>query len=364
MDARSSEAAPSRAADLAACRALLRSGSRSFHLASLLLPRRVGAAATALYAFCRLADDAIDLEGSEGAAVLASLQAQLDRVYAGMPAAQPMERLLATVVHEYAIPRTLLAALLEGFEWDAAGRRYPTLAALYAYAARVAGSVGATMTLLMGVRHHDVLARACDLGVAMQLTNIARDVGQDARAGRLYLPLDWLREAGIDPEAWLAQPVYSAALGHVIERLLVAADQLYERSAGGIGGLPADCRPGIHAARLLYAEIGNDLRRHGLDAVARRAHVARRAKAWLMCSALYAATRPADAAAHAPLEETRFLVSAVGPLPAGADAAGTAVAGADGARAPQQGRAEWLLELFERLQERDQLSSAAEGSAR
>jgi len=358
MGATSTETSALRATDLAACRALLRSGSRSFHLASFLLPRRVGAAATALYAFCRLADDAIDLEDSRGAAALAALHAQLERIYAGTPAEQPMERLLANVVQEYAIPRTLLAALLEGFEWDAAGRRYPTLPALYAYAARVAGSVGAVMTLLMGVRDHHALARACDLGVAMQLTNIARDVGQDARAGRLYLPLDWLHEAGIDADAWLAQPAYSAALGGVIERLLVAADALYERAEAGIGMLPADCRPGIHAARLLYAEIGNDLRRHGLDAVARRAHVARRAKAWLMCSALYAATRPADASAQLPLEETRFLVTAVDPAPIRAAAA------ADGARAPQQGRAEWLLELFERLQERDQPPAAAEGSAR
>ena len=76
------------------------------------------------------------------------------------------------------------------------------------------------MTVLMGARDARALARACDLGVAMQLTNIARDVGEDARAGRLYLPLAWLREAGIDPEAWLARPAFSDALGSVVRRLL------------------------------------------------------------------------------------------------------------------------------------------------
>ena len=258
-----SEAGTQRAADLAACRSLLRTGSRSFHLASMLLPRRVGQTATALYAFCRMADDAIDLQPGAGPAALAELHAQLDRVYDRTPGEQPMERLLCAVVEEHAVPRTLLAALLEGFEWDAAGRRYARLSDLHAYAARVAGSVGAVMTLLMDVRSHAVLGRACELGVAMQLTNIARDVGQDARAGRLYLPLEWLLEAGIDPDAWLAQPRFTPALGAVIDRLLAAADALYQRAAAGVAALPADCRAGIHAARLLYAEIGQQLRDAG-----------------------------------------------------------------------------------------------------
>ena len=98
------------------------------------------------------------------------------------------------------IPRALPEALLEGFAWDAAGRRYETLDEVEHYAARVAGCVGAMMTLVMGRRDPAILARACDLGVAMQLTNICRDVGEDARAGRLYLPLAWLRDNGIDPD--------------------------------------------------------------------------------------------------------------------------------------------------------------------
>lgn len=348
-----------RGADLAACRALLRSGSRSFHLASLLLPRRVSEAATALYAFCRLADDAIDLPVGAASKALDGLYAQLDRVYAGRPGSHPMERLLARVIDEHGIPRTLLCALLEGFEWDAAGRRYATASALNAYAARVAGSVGALMTLLMDVRTHAVLARACDLGVAMQLTNIARDVGQDARAGRLYLPLDWLGEAGVDAQRWLAQPTFSPAIGAVIERVLVVADELYARAAGGIAGLPVDCRPGIHAARLLYAEIGHELRRHGLDAVTRRAQVGAVRKARLMCEALYAAARSPGESAYTALPETQFLIDAVQPRAAATCAA--PVVGA--ARAPQQSQAEWLIELFERLQRRDQLGSLREGSS-
>jgi phytoene synthase len=159
-------------ADLAACRALLRGGSRSFFAASLLLPQRVRGPACSLYAFCRLADDAIDLEDGRMDA-LARLHARLDRAYAGQPLPTPVDRAFADVIARYAIPRALPEALFEGFAWDAEGRRYEDLPALQAYAVRVAGTVGAMMAVLMGVREPGPVARACDLGVAMQLSNIA-----------------------------------------------------------------------------------------------------------------------------------------------------------------------------------------------
>ncbi|HEY5310276.1 MAG TPA: squalene/phytoene synthase family protein, partial [Casimicrobiaceae bacterium] len=178
-------------------------------------------------------------------------------------------------------------------------------------AARVAGTVGAMMAVLMGVRASDALARACDLGVAMQLSNIARDVGEDARAGRLYLPLSWLREAGIDPDAWLANPVHSDALAGVVRRLLDAADILYRRVGSGVAQLPPACRPGINASRFLYAEIGREVERQGGNAIARRAVVPASRKARLLVRSLVA-TGPANLDAPAPpLAQTRFLVEAV-----------------------------------------------------
>jgi phytoene synthase len=166
---------------------MIRCGSRSFFMASFLLPPDVREAAYALYAFCRLSDDAVDVEGGRGESV-ARLRQRLDSVFAGRPEPEPVDRALTDAVIEFGIPRAAMDALLEGLEWDAAGRRYETLSDVYAYAVRVAGSVGAMMAALMGARTPDLVARACDLGVAMQLTNIARDVGEDARAGRLYLP--------------------------------------------------------------------------------------------------------------------------------------------------------------------------------
>jgi phytoene synthase len=301
-----------READLAACRALLRQGSRSFHAASLLLPGTVRDPATALYAFCRLADDAVDVIGGREAVPL--LRERLDLIYAGHPAAIPADRALADVVRVHGIPRLFLDALIEGFDWDASARRYEDLSALQAYAARVAGTVGAMMALLMRVRDPDAVARACDLGVAMQLSNIARDVGEDARAGRLYLPLSWLREAGIDPEAWLARPVFDAALASVVQRLLAVADTLYARVDAGIAVLPASCRPGINAARLLYAEIGHQVARNGHDSVSSRAVVPAWRKLQLLLRAFRPLTGKLPDARLASIPEAEFLIAAL-PVP-------------------------------------------------
>ncbi|WP_135506147.1 15-cis-phytoene synthase [Roseovarius aestuariivivens] len=300
--------------DMAHCAAAIRDGSRSFHAASKLLPAQVRDPALALYAFCRLADDAVDLQTEKAEAVL-RLHERLDLAYRGTPRDAPADRAFAGLIEEFAMPRELPEALLEGLAWDAMGRRYQTLSDLQAYSARVASAVGAMMCVLMRVREADALARACDLGVAMQLTNIARDVGEDAREGRLYLPTDWLEEAGIDPDAFLAEPTFTPELRGVIMRLLRRADDLYAKSEAGVGALPVTCRPGIFAARYIYAGIGAQLRRGGYDAISHRARTNTAQKlGWLALSVLRAGATvvmPRSAVIYArPLPETAFLVQA------------------------------------------------------
>ncbi len=334
------------AADRAACRALLADGSRSFHAASHLLPPKVREPATALYAFCRLADDAVDVEGGPTgpgrAAALARLRVRLDRAYAGTPLPVPADRAFAATVARHAIPRELPEALLEGLAWDADSRRYETLADLHGYAARVAGSVGVMMAVVMGVRDRDALARACDLGAAMQLTNIARDVGEDARAGRLYLPLAWLREEGIDPEAFLAAPAFTPAVGRLVARLLAEADRLYAAGTRGIGALPLACRSGIGAARLLYAAIGDEVARRGHDSVSSRATVPARTKLKLLARAP-ALAWPKAPDRSPPLKAAAFLIEAV------------ALATPKRRRLTLGGQVLWVFELFERVERRRQL---------
>jgi phytoene synthase len=301
--------------DLQACRQLMRGGSKSFFAASLLLPSRVCAPASALYAFCRLADDAIDL-GCDPAAEMAGLRRRLDAIYQSRPEAIDADRALAHVVHRFGIPRLLLDALLEGFLWDASGRRYETLEEVQDYGARVAGTVGAMMALVMGASSPRALARACELGVAMQLTNIARDVGEDARNGRLYLPRQWLREAGIDAEAWLRAPHFDAAIAGIVERLLQAADALYRRAEHGVAELPRDCRSAILAARWVYAEIGEQLARDGLDSVSRRTVVSKPRKLVLIARAAAGALRAPTPLIGVPaLAAVQFLVDAAATTP-------------------------------------------------
>jgi len=340
-------------ADLAACKATLANGSRTFLAASYLLPRAVREPACALYAFCRVADDAIDADqagcGSAGQA-LADLRARLDHIYAEPHRrleASAADRAFAAVVHRHAIPRELPEALLEGFAWDAAVRRYETLADVHDYAARVAGAVGAMMALVMGVRSPAALARACDLGVAMQLSNIARDVGEDARAGRVYLPLAWLREAGVDVEAWLAAPAFDARIAAVVQRVLAEAERLYAGVDSGVASLPASCRIGINAARFLYAEIGREVGRRGGNSVDARAVVPGSRKLVLLSRAALHRSR-AMGDELPPLAATRHLVAAASNA--------TADSRATQAREPSNeraGRVVWLIDLFERLERQD-----------
>jgi len=303
-------AAPHYAED-ATCTEMLRGGSKSFFAASRLLAPAYREPATALYAFCRVADDAIDFAEDPHEA-LAGLCRRLDAIYAGEPFPAVADRSFAPVVERYGIPRVLPQALLEGFAWDAVGRRYETLDELLDYAARVAGTVGAMMALIMGARAPQTLARACELGLAMQLTNIARDVGEDARNGRVYLPLGWLREAGVDIEAWLADPQPLPAVRTVTARLLAEADRHYERAQTGIADLPRNCRPAMMAARLVYAEIGREVERRGCDSVSSRAVVSGRRKLGLLLRASLASAVAGRAAGPLPVPPSvRFLVESV-----------------------------------------------------
>ncbi|MEM8554631.1 MAG: phytoene/squalene synthase family protein [Pseudomonadota bacterium] len=343
-------AAPTAESDLEACRESIRHGSLSFHAASHLLPAKVRDPALALYAFCRLADDAVDLHADKAAAVL-RLRDRLDLAYAGRPLDAPTDRAFTRMIEAHDMPRVLPEALLEGLAWDATGRRYDTMEDLHAYSARVASAVGAMMCVLMGVRDRHALARACDLGVAMQLTNIARDVGEDAFHGRIYLPVDWFTEAGIDPEDFLNDPLPTDPIRTMTKRLLAEAERLYQRSEPGVAELPFACRPGIFAARHIYAGIGGAVRRNGYDSISWRGRTSKGQKAgWLGLSALRAGLSvitPGSPVLFAPaLKATQYLVDSAAAKPAEQLTWG-------------QGRSGAVLEILAQLESQDRARRAA-----
>jgi len=339
--------------DLEACTQLMRGGSKSFFAASRLLPARLRPPAIALYAFCRLADDAID-EGTDPVLAMADLKSRLTAIYAGRPGAEDADRALTVVVHRYGIPCGLLEALLDGFLWDSQGRRYETLADVEAYGARVAGTVGAMMSIIMGASTDTAIARASELGVAMQLTNIARDIGDDARMGRLYIPRAWFREIGMDADAWLAEPVFDSRIAGFTQRLLLRADALYRRGEFGLAELPWDCRPAIQAARLVYAEIGKQLEREGLNSVSHRTVVSTARKLALIARATAVAVKaPAlPAVSLSPVPAIHYLVDIVSrerhPL---VDQQPWTVP----SRSFDE-RVEWMVDLFGRLEQRERIN--------
>lgn len=334
---------PTPSTDMGLCKQQLSNGSRSFYFASHLLPSVMQHAACGLYAFCREADDLVD-EGDDPKAALELLHQRLDKIYEAKPEYRHTDRVLTQIVHTYHMPRGLLNALLEGFAWDAQGKIYHSIDEVYDYSARVAGAVGVMMSVLMGVRDPKTLARAADLGTAMQLTNIARDVGEDARLGRIYLPLDELRAEGVSPEALLATPQYNDGIGVVTKRLLERAQWLYQRADNGIAQLPRKYQPGIRAARKLYAAIGDKVAEIGYNSVDQRAIVATGKKFGLLSSAIAFAQPRSEGMDTPALPHNQFLIDAV--VETGTNAPSVK-------SDPFKVRTLWIIDLFETLRERD-----------
>ena len=299
--------------DLETCYEIIKKGSHSFYAASRILPRKVRDSAIVLYSFCRIVDDAIDNSESK-ALSLKKLLARLEKVYLGKPENHASDKCFAELVRLYEMPKALPMALLEGMQWDAEGKKYKTLSELRAYCARVASTVGVMMCVLMRVREKDILARACDLGVAMQLTNIVRDIGEDAKNGRIYIPTDWMKEKNLDIADFIKNPKTSKELGLIAKRLLKEAGRLYKRSESGLFGLPTSCQPGIYAARYIYEGIGGHIEAVQYDSINQRAKTSKSEKITLLAfsflKTLSSKIAPISAVVHAPaLSEVKFLIN-------------------------------------------------------
>jgi 15-cis-phytoene synthase len=298
---------------VALCRATIAQHSKSFALASRLLPPDCRDDAAALYTWCRRTDDAIDLAPAAAQpAALAELDRQLRSVYAGE--AQPELGLAAfqEVVLRRRIPKHYPDELVLGMQMDACDQRYTSWAELDLYCYRVAGVVGLMMCHVMGVREPRALVNAAQLGMAMQLTNIARDVGEDWERGRLYLPEALLREQGIDGivgELGRDFPAYAReGVARATAALLERADRYYAVGERGIPALSTRCGIAVRAAREVYGAIGTRVAAQGHDPLAPRAVVPRTHKLWLaMGAALHELTTRPPTADFAPAPLADFV---------------------------------------------------------
>ncbi|MCC5811924.1 MAG: phytoene/squalene synthase family protein [Ectothiorhodospiraceae bacterium] len=255
-------------------------GSRSFAAAARLFDAQTRDSASLLYAWCRHCDDVIDgqvlgfaaetIEAQTARERLARLRHMTDAAYQGETVEDPVFQAFQRVVQRHHIPRQYPLDLLEGFRMDVEQTRYESLQDTLRYSYHVAGVVGVMMALVMGVRDRPTLDRACDLGLGFQLTNIARDVREDALIGRCYLPAAWCREEGLALED-LAHPDAADAVSRLTARLVEEAEPYYASAMIGIRQLPFRSAWAIAAARNVYREIGMQLKREGRQAVRQRA---------------------------------------------------------------------------------------------
>ncbi len=256
---------PSRAAIVATARESIARGSKSFYAASLLFDRPTRERAWLLYAWCRRCDDLADGQDHghalshvpDLAARLARIRAMTDAALAGEIVGDPAFDALRIVAAETGLPHRFAHDLVEGFRLDLEDWRPRSENDLYRYCYHVAGVVGCMMAVVMGVRpdDQDTLDRACDLGIAFQLVNIARDVEEDDRAARCYLPMEWLAEMDFPPGQHM-KPPFRHRLAVLAKRLVdYAAD--YEASArGGTPQLGFRSAWAVLAAAGIYGEIG------------------------------------------------------------------------------------------------------------
>jgi len=277
------------------CEAITRAHARTFALASSFLPPRKRRGAFAVYAFCRLADDIVDRHRESADATglraeLAAYRSGVGEALAGRPDG-PVFRELWRAVQEFGVPRDVLEELLDGVARDLQPARYHTWAELTAYCEGVAASVGAMCTYVFGVAGDEAArARAIrfarTLGVAMQLTNILRDVGEDAANGRCYLPDEDLATFGLTPERVLHDrslkddPQWTRLMRHEVAR----ARALYRAASPGIALLEPDAQRCARACADGYAAILGAIERNGYDSFSMRARVGNLARAGLLWS--------------------------------------------------------------------------------
>lgn len=256
------------------------SGS-SFYYSFLFLPADRRRAITALYAFCREVDDVVDecTDPALARTKLAWWRAEVESLYAGRPQ-HPVAQALAPHVDTCGIRRELLNDILDGMEMDLTAARYPDFAALRQYIYRVAGAVGLLAAGIFGYRNARTLEYAERLGTAFQLTNIVRDVGEDARKGRIYIPADELARFGV-PAADIFALRQTEAFTELMRFQIQRTQQSYDEA---IGLLPAEDRraqrPGLMMAAI-YRALLEEIRRDGCRVLSHRTALTPLRKLWI-----------------------------------------------------------------------------------
>lgn len=268
---------------------ILRRCGRTFHAASRVLPPGVRRDLAVLYAFCRVVDDCADLTSTTSPTEHFA-QSLLDEIVAGLDGRSqrsPIVLAFRELAAARGVPLTLAFELIRGVRSDLGSVRIASEGELVRYAFRVASTVGLMMCRILGVREEGD-PFAIDLGIGMQLTNIARDVAEDAANNRVYIPAEWIPSADLIKAAnGCGDDRQASAAITAVQRTLTLADQYYESAELGMHFLPSRVRGGIRAAAWNYRAIGTHVRREPERALRRRAHTTGLGKAFRTAAALW-----------------------------------------------------------------------------
>jgi phytoene synthase len=273
-----------RAESLVACERITRQHARSFYFAARFLPRATRHDVFALYAFYRTVDDLVDCrpDGASSDAVIHELNRWRARIDASPEHAAPHPILpaLRAAINKHAIPRRYFHELLDGVASDLSPRHMRTFEELRHYCYQVAGTVGLVMAYVLGAGSDTALRHACDLGIAMQLTNVLRDVGEDIARGVVYLPADDMSRFGYSADR-LAERRVDDDFVALMHMQIARARAFYRSGLEGIPLLPRDCQFPILLAARVYGDIMRKIERGGYDVFRQRAHTRLPEKLWL-----------------------------------------------------------------------------------
>ena len=268
----------------------IRAGSRSFYAASLLFEEGIREQAWLLYAWCRRCDDIADGQVGGGPRSekfdeqtaaerrITAIRLLTDRAFEGLPTADAAFDAFGLVAREVGITEEMAEDVIGGFALDAEGWRPRTEKDLMVYCYHVAGAVGVMMARIMGVREDSwLLDRACDLGLAFQLANIARDMAEDADAGRCYIPMEWLAEEDIEPGQEM-KPHHRQEMADIARRLVALMERHEAAARLGAAKLPFRSRWAVLSAANIYGAIGREVVERGVNAWDNRVVIGRLAK--------------------------------------------------------------------------------------
>jgi 15-cis-phytoene synthase len=267
------------------CRQVTQRASKTFYWGSAFLPSAKRRAVWAIYALCRTVDDIVDevdansprvghLRGTDAPAQsLDYWRHALERIYQGSgDDSNPIQCAWMDMLAHYPVPLQATMDLLNGVEMDLMRNRYQTFDELYVYCYRVAGTVGLLTSPIFGYQCEEALPRAVELGVALQLTNILRDIGEDARRNRIYLPQEEMEHFNYS-EADLMTGVVNDAFCELVRFQIARADEYYLRAQPGIALLNQDCRLAVSLSGTLYHSILDRIRLNKYNVFTRRASV-------------------------------------------------------------------------------------------